>query len=301
MLSECRQEAPIDSLAGIIWGAVGLLSWGVADYLARAVAMRVGSLSAVVLIQAIGLVLPLPFVIATFTTASGQEIDWGALIVWAPLSAGLLGAGYISYYTGLHRGSVSVVTSAASAWLAVTVMVTVVFFGERVSPLQGLLMAVVLGGIFTMSTQPTTRSGHSAGLLWGLGAMAGLGVCLALLNQVTAAAGPMLALLVVRALSLIPTALFMRARNETIQLPRGSKGLLLLVAAALLDSGGFVGFNLGVDAAPVALVAPIVAAHPIVTVAFAVVLLRERPRSLQWVGAGVTVAAVVALSAFTGV
>ena len=50
--------------------------------------MRVGSLSAVVLIQAIGLVLPLPFVIAAFTTASGPEIDWGALIVWAPLSAG---------------------------------------------------------------------------------------------------------------------------------------------------------------------------------------------------------------------
>ena len=231
MLSERRQEAPIDSLAGIIWGAVGLLSWGVADYLARAVAMRVGSLSAVVLIQAIGLVLPLPFVIAAFATASGPEIDWGALIVWAPLSAGLLGAGYISYYTGLHRGTVSVVTSAASAWLAVTVMVTVVFFGERVSPLQGLLMAVVLGGIFTMSTQPTTRSGHSAGLLWGLGAMAGLGVCLALLDQVTDAAGPMLALLVVRALSLIPTTLFMRARNEAIQLPRGGKGLLLLVAA----------------------------------------------------------------------
>ena len=78
----------------------------------------------------------------------------------------------------------------------------------------------------------------------------------------------------------------MRARNEAIQLPRGGKGLLLLVAAGLLDSGGFVGFNLGVDAAPVALVAPIVAAHPIVTVALAVVLLRERPRSLQWVGAG---------------
>ena len=272
-----------------------------ADYLARGVATRVGSLSAVVLIQAIGLALPLPFVIAAFTTSSGgAEVDWGAVALWAPLSAALLGAGYISYYTGLQHGSVSVVTSAASAWLAVTVAVAVLLFGEQVSAGQGLLMAVVLGGILTLSTQPTTRTGRSAGLPWGLGAMAGLGVCLALLDHVGEAAGPMLAVLLVRALSLIPTLLFMRARKEAVRLPPGRNGLLLLVAAAALDAGGFVGFNLGADAAPVALVAPIVAAHPVVTIALAVVLLRERPRLLQWVGAGITIAAVIALSAFAG-
>ena len=103
-----------------------------------------------------------------------------------------------------------------------------------------------------------------------------------------------------RALSVIPVYAFMRSRGVGIQLPRGRGGWGLLVAAALLDAGGFVGFNLGVDVAPVAVVAPIVAAHPVVTTGLAVVMLRERPRSLQWVGAVVTVAAVVGLSAFVG-
>ncbi|MYB84512.1 MAG: EamA family transporter [Chloroflexi bacterium] len=253
-------------------------------------------MSTAVLIQILGLALPLPFVLAGLA-ANGLDADWGAVAIWAPLGAACLGLAYLAYYTGLHRGSVSVVTSAASAWLAVTVAVTVLFFGERISPLQIVLMGTVLGGILMLSAQPSTRSGGSAGLLWGLGAMVGLGLALALLDRVTEASGPMLAVLIVRALSVVPAYLFTRSRGEVIRLPQGWDGKRLLLAAALLDSGGYVGYNLGVDAAPVAVVAPITAAHPVVTIALAILLLRERPRSLQWAGAGVTVAAVIALSA----
>ena len=247
----------------------------------------------------LGLVLPLPFVIAELA-ANGLAVDWGAMAIWAPLCGACLGVGYLSYYTGLHRGSVSVVSSAASAWLAVTVTVTVLLFGEHISLPQALLMGGVLAGILMISAQPSTRSGGSTGLLWGLGAMFGLGLALAFLARVTEASGPMIAVLIVRVLSMIPPYLFTRFRGEVIRLPQGWDGKRLLLAAAALDAAGYVTYNLGVDAAPVAVVAPIVAAHPLVTVALAVVLLRERPRSLQWAGAGVTVAAVVALSTFAG-
>ena len=126
-------------------------------------------------------------------------------------------------------------------------------------------MVVVLGGILLLSIQRTTKTGKSAGMVWGLGAMAGLGVSLAVLDRVTEAGGAMLAVFGARALSVIPVYAFMRSRGVGIQLPRGRGGWGLLVAAALLDAGGFVGFNLGVDVAPVAVVAPIVAAHPVVT------------------------------------
>ena len=287
------------TLDGIFWGFFGFLSWGVADYLARAVSMRVGSMSTALLVQVIGLALPLPFILGQFAVG-GADVDWAAFAIWAPISAGFLGMGYLSYYTGLQRGSVSVVTSAASGWLAVTVVVAVVFFGERISLAQAALMVVVLGGILLLSIQRTTKTGKSAGMVWGLGAMAGLGVSLAVLDRVTEAGGAMLAVFGARALSVIPVYAFMRSRGVGIQLPRGRGGWGLLVGAALLDAGGFVGFNLGVDVAPVAVVAPIVAAHPVVTTGLAVVMLRERPRSLQWLGAGVTVAAVVGLSAFVG-
>lgn len=295
-----RKGAPIDPLAGILWGAVGLVCWGTGDYLARFVAMRVGSLSTALLIQVLGLSVPLAFVLAYLVAGSLPDIDWRAVAVWAPLSAAFLGGGYASFYTGLQRGTVTIVSSASSAWLAVTVIVAVLLFGERVSFGQALLLAMVLGGILMLSANPSTRTGQSTGMLWGLGATVGLGMSLAFLDQVTEAAGPMLAVLAVRALSTVPIAALMRTQGESLRLPSGGKALLLLAAVAVLDAGGFVGFNLGVDAAPVSVVAPVASAHPVVTGGLAVLLLRERPRVLQWTGAAVTVAAVAALSAFTG-
>lgn len=267
--------------------------------MARIVSARAGSLSAVFLIQTLGLALPLPFVLAD-AASGGLEADWGAAALWGALSAAFLSAGYLCYYTGLRRGAVAVVTSSASAWLAVTVVASVALFGERVSAWQAALMGGALAGILMLSAQPTTRSGGGAGLQWGLGAMAGIGLALAFLDRVTEASEPMLAVLIVRALSAIPTFLLIRSRRESIRLPGGPRGRTLLLAAAALDAGGYAAYNLGVDAAPVALVAPIAAAHPVVTVALAVALLRERPRALQWAGAGVTVAAIIGLSAFTG-
>jgi len=291
------RKTHIDALNGIFWGSLGLLCWGVADYLARSVAVRVGSMSTAILVQVLGLALPVPFVIAGLAR-NGLDADWGAMAIWAPMSAACLGFAYLAYYTGLQRGPVAVVTSAASAWLAITVAVTVLFFGEHITPTQAVLMGAVLAGILMLSAQPSTTSGGSGGLPWGLGAMVGLGLALGFLDRVTEASNPMFAVLVVRALSIIPAYLFTRVRGEVIRLPRGWDGKRLLLAAAVLDSGGYVAFNLGVDVAPVAVVAPITAAHPVMTTALAIVLLRERPRPLQWAGAGVTVAAVVALSAF---
>ncbi|MDE2901273.1 MAG: DMT family transporter [Chloroflexota bacterium] len=284
----------------MLWGAVGLFSWGLGDYLARFIAMRVGSLSTALLIQVIGLAMPLVFVLAALAAAAGPDVDWRAVAVWAPLSAAFLGGGYASFYTGLQRGTVTIVSSASSAWLAVTVIAAVLLFGERVSAGQGALLACVLGGILMLSAHSSTRTGQSTGMAWGLGATVGLGMALAFLDQATEAAGPMLAVLVVRALSTAPIAGLMLARREPLQLPSGRKALLLLAAVGLLDATGFIGFNLGVDAAPVSVVAPVASAHPVVTGGLAVLLLRERPRALQWTGAAVTVAAVAALSALTG-
>ena len=256
-------------------------------------------MSATLLTQVIGLALPLPFVLAELA-GGGLDVDWPALAVWAPMTGGVLGVAYLVYYTGLQRGAVSVVTGAASAWLAVTVLVAVALFGESLSLGQAGLMAVILAGILMLSTGRVTGTGTSSGLAWGLATMLMIGVAMALIDRVTEAAGPMLAVLSVRALSAIPTYLFVRVRGATVKLPAERSGWVLLFAVGLLDAGGYVGYNLGVDVAPVAVVAPVAAAHPVATIALAVVLSRERPRALHWAGAVGTVAATVGLSVLVG-
>ena len=274
-----------------------MLAWGIADYLARAAAGRIGSVSTTLLTQLIGLALPLAFVVAELA-GGGLRVDWLALAIWAPLTGAVLGIGYLVYYTGLARGAVAVVSSAASAWLAVTVLIAVALFGERVTAEQLALMGAILAGILLLSVGPLTGADVGSGLPWGLGAMLGIGIAMALFDRVTAASGPMLAVLVVRALSAIPTYAFARARRRPIRLPAGRSGWALLLAVGILDAAGYVGYNLGVATAPVSLVAPIAAAHPVATIALAIAINRERPRLTQWAGATVTVAATIALSVF---
>ena len=270
-----------------------------------------GSVSATLLIQVAGLALPLPFALAELS-AGHRAVDWPALLYWAPLTGGALGIAYLVYYTGLQRGAVSVVSGAASAWLVVTVLVAVLFFGERPEWRQAGLIAVVMAGILMLAAgrpgsgggraQSQSRPGSGrGGLWWGLGAMLGIGLAMALLDRVTAAGGPMLAVLLVRALSAMPTYGLARARGVVIRRPAGWRGWWPVAAAGILDAAGYVGYNLGIDTAPVALVAPIAAAHPAVTIALAVVLERERPAAWHWAGAVVTVGGTIGLSALVGV
>ena len=291
------------------WGFSGLLAWGIADYLARVASHRIGSVSTALFTQLIGLALPLAFV--AFEAATGRlSVNWPTLALWAPLTGAALGVGYLVYYTGLARGAVTVVSSATSAWLAVTVLIAVALFGERTSAGQLALMAAILVGILLLSAgpltgsrligSPLTGSGISSGVPWGLGAMLGIGVAMALFDPATAAAGPMLAVLVVRALSAVPTYAFARARRIPVRLPAGRGGWSLLAAVGILDAAGYVGYNLGVASAPVSLVAPIAAAHPVATIALAVIINHERPHATQWAGATLTIAATIALSAYAG-
>ena len=275
------------------------MGWGCADYLARSASGRFGSVSVTLLALTIGLAAPLPFVLVEVTQRS-LEVDWSGLAAWGLVTGAFLGVAYLIYYTGLQRGSVTVVSTAASAWLAVTVVIAVAAFGESLSLGQVGLMAVILVGILMLSAGRVTEMGVKSGLGWGLGAMLAIGVALGFIGQVTEAAGPMLAVLVVRGVSIVPTYAFVRLKKVEVRLPTDRWGWTLLGAVGLLDAGAYVAYNLGVDSAPVAVVAPIAAAHPVATIALAVALSRERPHALHWAGAFAAIGATIGLSVLVG-
>ena len=68
---------------------------------------------------------------------------------------------------------------------------------------------------------------------------------------------------------------------------------------ALLDTGGYVCFNLGVGQASTAIVAAAAAPYAIVPIAMGITLFGERPTRAQWLGVGCVIAGVVVLGAVT--
>lgn len=281
------------------WGIGALLSWGVADYLARSSSVRIGSLSTSLLVQVIGLVAPLALLAPTLL--AGQDVDWLRLAWAAPLTAVFLAIGYSVYYTGLERGSVSVVSAVASAWLLVSVLIATVAFGERVSASQGVLIALILAGIVTLSLPVGGAHRGPSGLAYGVMSMLSLGVAFAMWKPLTEAAGPVGAVLSVRLLSGIAVWAYLRGRGTVVRLPIAASAWWLLAGAALLDVSGYLFYNAGLERAPLTVIAPLGAAHPLGTIALALILLRERPAPQQWLGMAMTVAGVITLSAVVDV
>jgi drug/metabolite transporter (DMT)-like permease len=284
----------------ISWGVLTLLVWGIADFLVRVVAVRIGSVSTAFFVQVIGLAVP-GVALAVLLLSSGLgDVAWPTVAWLAPLTALLAGFAYVIYYTGLERGSVSVVSSVASAWLLVSVLVAALALGETVSVEQRVLIGVVLAGILTIGVQPGSGNGKNSGIGYGLAAMVFLGVALALSKPLTEAAGPFLAVLTVRALASMVTLGLMRARSTALTWPSTRLGVWVLVGAASLDAAGFVTYNIGLERAPVVLIAPLAAAHPLGTIVLAMLVLRERPGRFQAIGIALTLIGVVALSAVSG-
>jgi drug/metabolite transporter (DMT)-like permease len=280
----------------ISWGILTLLMWGLSDFFVRFVAVRIGGVSTAFFVQAIGLAVP-GAVVATLILSSGLgDVAWANIAWLAPLVALLSGLAYITYYTGLERGSVSIVSSVASAWLLVSVLVAALMLGESVSVEQLALIAVVLVGVLTIGVQPEHGTGTNSGIGYGLGAMILLGVALALSKPLTEAAGPFLAVLMTRTLGSAVIWGLMRARSLALTWPSTRMTVWVLLGAASLDAAGFITYYIGLERAPVVLIAPLAAAHPLGTIALAILFLRERPGKFQVIGIALTLIGVLGLS-----
>jgi uncharacterized membrane protein len=78
---------------------------------------------------------------------------------------------------------------------------------------------------------------------------------------------------------------------------RRGRLVVLIMLLALLDTGGYVFFNLGVGHAATAIVAAASAPYAVVPIVMGVSLFAERPTRAQWLGVGLVIAGVIVLGA----
>jgi drug/metabolite transporter (DMT)-like permease len=248
--------------------------------MARGISLRIGSLSSAFLVQTIGLVIPVVALAAVLAVSGiGTDVDWAWLAHTAPLTALFIGLGYAVYYTGLERGSVSIASTMTSARLLVAVVIAAVAFSEHVDLTQALLIAAVMAGIVMLALKRGATRQGSTGVGYGIASMLLLGSAFAMWKPLTEAGGPLLAVVSVRALSSLVVLAYVGARRVRPAWPGAPGGVRLLFVAAFLDAGGFVAYNMGLDSAPLTVIAPIAAAHPLATIVLARCCSRSGPRA----------------------
>ena len=283
---------------GLELGLIAALCWGLTDVSAAVAGRRLGSLRVAAIVQVTSLI-----VIVVICLIRGSWLPARLDDILVSAVTGIVAAGaYLSFFTALRIGPLSVVSPVVAAYGGLTVLLAVVLRGETLTLLQAIgaglaTIGVILTGLVSAGGWRSTKvAGKGVGF-----AIVAL-ICFAVLT--IGLAGP------IRSAGWLPVLLVARIANAATVLvvlvvvytfrPRAAAPLLsgstdrvpgLLIVAVLaaivggaLDIGGFVSFAIGLEIAPAWIVGLASSFGPVVSVIVAIALWHEKLQPSQWLG-----------------
>ena len=238
--------------------------------------------------QVLGLVvLGSGMVIVGSDDVTPADLGFGAL-------AGIVGLfGIAIIYSALASGSMSVVAPIAGAVGAIIPVTADVVSGADLSSGEVLGIAAAIGAVLLIGLEGRSRRIGAARLWQALLAGVMFGILFIAFSQTSEQAG-LWPLVAARSVS-IPIVAIVALLTGVAVRPRGSDLRLVLVAGNL-DMAANVFLALALQRGPLAVNAVLGSLYPMFTVLAAVVLLKERPTRMQWLGIGLAVAAAALLA-----
>jgi drug/metabolite transporter (DMT)-like permease len=279
---------------GLLLGLSAAVCWGLTDVTAALAGRRFGSLPTLAIAQAVSLaVLLLIGLVVEGRLPIAPEVAAESVFFGS-----LLAIGYVTMFAGLAIGPVSVVSPAVAAFGAMTVILSVIFLGETVAPLQWLGVAIGTIGVSLTALR-------FDGTLRGVRPVSG-GVALAVVSIFLFAGGSIGLATPIRQVGWLDVVFMSRFANAMVVWvlllvvrrlrPRGAHLLLdhpdepnrrarwVVVSVGLLDMGGVISFGIGLQVSMAWIVGLASSFGPAVAVVVAVGLLGERLRAIQWLG-----------------
>lgn len=268
---------------------VGAFSWGVGDFLGGLAARRLTVLLVLTVSQAVGLVgVALWVWLAADPFPGVVEL----LPAWAAGLAGVVGLGAL--YRGLAIGAMGIVAPISAASPVVPLAVDAAR-GVVPGAMQGLGVVLVLGGIVTLSREPSSAGGQRIASGAGLAVVAALGFG-GFLVGLDAGADESAPWAVVAARS-ASVALVVVAAVVTSTSLRPPRALLPTLVAVGIDTGANVCVAFATTKGAAGTVAVLSALYPVVTVVLARVVLGEQLGIARRVGGGVALAGAALVAA----
>ncbi len=284
---------------GIALGLGAALSWGLADYFAALASRSAGPLRVVLGFHLFALV---PLGVLVLATGGLDHVRADQLPVF--LLLGLVGwLSYLTFYGALAIGPISVLSPVVSGYAAVTVVLAVLIRNEQLSIGESVAVAITIGGAMVASadvraiTHTHLERRSALGFVLALAAMALLGGFVFGVSYYHHSIGWLGPIFLARAASAVFIAAHVLIRSDPRRERLPHQLLPVLAGLALLDTGGYVFFNLGTSHASTSVVATASAPYALVPVLMGVSLLRERPTPAQWSGVALVLAGLLTLGA----
>lgn len=239
----------------------------------------------------------------------GYAIILALLGRWPVLTPELVGYGFVlgligvtsaaALYRALALGPIAVVSPVVASYAALTVLLVVIFLGERLSAGQAAAIAVTFVGVVIASTDfgevRRTLGRPGEGVRFGLLATAGFAVWGCLYAVAVRATDGIGMILTLRAFSVLLLVIYVIARRTSFAPLRDRRALLLIVVVGTLDTSANVLLSVGIASGYASFVMTGSGAYPLIPALLAILVLRERLAPNQYFGVAVLVAGLVAL------
>ncbi len=294
---------------GLLAGLGAALSWGTLDVFSALASRRIGSLKVTTGIQLVGAVVVLLVALVT-----GTPFPTDPFVLVGGTIVGLAGAGaYLSYFTGLRIGPISVVSGMVAAYGGLTVVLAVVVRGETLTAVQAVgaafaTLGVILTGFAFDGTMRGTRLA-SPGVAFAIVALI-LFASMSIVTDIVIDRASWIDVLVVsRTANAIVSTVILAVALTALRGParplligeRGDIGgierrvIAFVALAGLLDVAGLIVFAYGLEHAETWLVGLASSFGPAVTIVVAVAFLGERLKPIQWAGLTGVLAGMIAI------
>lgn len=286
-------------MPAIFFALISYVGWGVGDIFGTIVSRRLNGYVLIFWSSIIGLVISsfyIPFAWDNLLHLTKNTLILLIILeIIAPLPI-------IALFEGLRVGSAPVVGAIAASFAAVTVILSFIFLGERVSTYQTVALLLIFAGVFLVSFKLNLLKGKNLfadrGLPFAFTTMILWGIYFTFIKIPVKEIGwfwPMYF-----ALATFPiTYLIIKIRKIKLSLNDLKDSLLPITVSSILLNGAALSYNLAISLGQVAIVVPIAGSYPTLFVPLAFLVFKDPITKQQIAGIITTLIGIVLLSVFS--
>jgi transporter family protein len=285
-------------IQSILAGLGGMFGWGLYDFFGGLFSKRIGNYKTFFWSQLAGLVFAILLTVV-FTINLNIPIGIAGLILLASV---FYAVAYLLFFRGFELGNVSIISATMNLWAVFTMLFAFIFLGQRLSTFQFLGVLMIIAGVALVSLKRGDVKDDNTKLISGVKetivAALLFGIFWNISEIISEKIGWLSTTLFVKLGVVLFTLLFSLLINRELSIAKTAPKIkMLILFAGFLEAAAIACVNWGLTVGHVILVAPISSALSLVTIAMAVLFLKENITKLQGFGMIIAITGIV-LTAF---
>lgn len=283
------------TLISIVLGIGGMLGWGIYDFLGGVFSKQIGPFKSLFWSQLVGLI---SILVLAFSLKTTFDIPVLAIAL-SPMASIVYSAGYLFFFKGFEKGNVSIIAATMNLWAVFTMLFAFLFMGQRLSTTQTVGVFMILSGATLAAIDWNSIKNQGFQLSLGvreavLGAFF-FGVFWNISEIVSEKIGWLLSTVLTKlgiTIFLLVFSLFAKQEIGLTNISTKIKYAVLLMGIIEVSAVALVNYGLTIGDA--ILITPIASALSIVTIALAVIFLKDKLSKLQLIGVVTAILGIVA-------